>query len=350
MRSSITKLLLTITACSPVLATAQIKVGLVGPLSGGLAPFGVGMTEAAKQAVKESNAKAPKDRQIELLFEDDACDPKQGTAVAQKLVDSKVQYVVGHACTAGPSASIYSESKVLFIAIGDRMGKVLIPANPMAFRMQASSLMTQSIAQSAKMADLHKNGFALGDCPPLESKGVRLSARDKTISGKDREPDTPIICPLSPVSPVQQPQALRQMDLSKKLGGVDPWASQTYAAVQMLSVALQSLPKAPVEKVSEYLRKTAIKTDLGTLQFTSSGLLSKQSMIIYMPKSNDPKSLDSKLPSSVSATASDDPANDPTHPKSNCTKKSCTTEEVCDTDKDGNKTNCKQTTKCEYTC
>jgi branched-chain amino acid transport system substrate-binding protein len=55
---------------------------------------------------------------FELLAEDDAGDPKQGTAAAQKLVDSKVQGVVGHlnSGTAIPAARIYADAGIPQIA------------------------------------------------------------------------------------------------------------------------------------------------------------------------------------------------------------------------------------------
>jgi branched-chain amino acid transport system substrate-binding protein len=47
---------------------------------------------------------------LELALEDDAADPKQGTAVAQKLVDMKVMGVVGHlnSGTTIPASKIYN--------------------------------------------------------------------------------------------------------------------------------------------------------------------------------------------------------------------------------------------------
>ncbi|KRB87835.1 hypothetical protein ASE07_18990 [Noviherbaspirillum sp. Root189] len=51
-------------------------------------------------AIDELNAKGVtiggKKVKFELLAEDDAADPKQGTAAAQKLVDAKVNGVIGH--------------------------------------------------------------------------------------------------------------------------------------------------------------------------------------------------------------------------------------------------------------
>ena len=65
-----------------------VKIGHVGPLSGQIAHLGKDNENGAKMAVEELNAKGvmigDKKVKIELLTEDDAADPKQGTAAAQK--------------------------------------------------------------------------------------------------------------------------------------------------------------------------------------------------------------------------------------------------------------------------
>jgi len=55
-----------------------------------------------------------KPAKFELLAEDDGADPKQGTAAAQKLVDSKVVGVVGHlnSGTSIPASKIYSDAGI----------------------------------------------------------------------------------------------------------------------------------------------------------------------------------------------------------------------------------------------
>ena len=75
-------------------ASAQdmvVKIGHVGPTSGGIAHLGKDNEMGARMAIDELNAKGVtiggKKAKFELLAEDDAGDPKQGTAVAQKLVD-----------------------------------------------------------------------------------------------------------------------------------------------------------------------------------------------------------------------------------------------------------------------
>ena len=71
-----------------------VKIGHVAPTSGAIAHLGKDNEMGARMAIEELNAKGVmiggKKVKFELLAEDDAGDPKQGTAAAQKLVDSKV--------------------------------------------------------------------------------------------------------------------------------------------------------------------------------------------------------------------------------------------------------------------
>jgi branched-chain amino acid transport system substrate-binding protein len=55
-----------------------------------------------------------KKAKFELIAEDDAGDPKQGTAVANKLVDAKVNGVIGHlnSGTTIPASKIYSDAGI----------------------------------------------------------------------------------------------------------------------------------------------------------------------------------------------------------------------------------------------
>ena len=51
------------------------------------------------------------------MIGDDACDPKQATAVANKMVSDKVVFVAGHFCSGSsiPASDIYKEGKILQI-------------------------------------------------------------------------------------------------------------------------------------------------------------------------------------------------------------------------------------------
>jgi branched-chain amino acid transport system substrate-binding protein len=107
-------------AVASVVALAQevIKIGHVGPTSGGIAHLGKDNENGARLAIEELNTKGVKIGgkvvKFELLAEDDAGDPKQGTTVAQKLVDQKVKGVVGHlnSGTSIPASKIYSDAGI----------------------------------------------------------------------------------------------------------------------------------------------------------------------------------------------------------------------------------------------
>jgi len=95
-----------------------VKIGHVGPTSGSIAQLGKDNENGARMAIDELNAKGVtiggKKAKFELLAEDDAADPKQGTAAAQKLVDSKVNGVIGHlnSGTSIPASKIYSDAGI----------------------------------------------------------------------------------------------------------------------------------------------------------------------------------------------------------------------------------------------
>jgi branched-chain amino acid transport system substrate-binding protein len=97
---------------------AVVKIGHVSPTTGNIAHLGKDMEMAARMAVEELNAKGVmiggKKVMLELLTEDDASDPKQGTAAAQKLVDAKIKGIIGHlnSGTSIPASRIYSDAGV----------------------------------------------------------------------------------------------------------------------------------------------------------------------------------------------------------------------------------------------
>jgi branched-chain amino acid transport system substrate-binding protein len=92
----------------------EIKIAHVGPLTGSIAHLGKDNENGAALAIDEANAAGikidGKDAKFTLVKEDDQADPKTGATVAQKLVDAKVNGVVGHlnSGTSIPASPIYS--------------------------------------------------------------------------------------------------------------------------------------------------------------------------------------------------------------------------------------------------
>jgi len=128
-------------------ASAQelvVKIGHVGPISGAIAHLGKDNENGARMAIDELNAKGVKiggkTAKFELLAEDDAGDPKQATSVAQKLVDAKVNGVVGHlnsGCTI-PASKIYYEAGIPEISPSSTNPKYTLQGFNTAFRVVAN--------------------------------------------------------------------------------------------------------------------------------------------------------------------------------------------------------------------
>ena len=101
------------------LASAQdvhvVKIGHVAPMSGPQAHYGRDNENGVRMAIEDLNAQnisiGGKKVKFEIQAEDDAADPKQGTAVAQKLCDAKVAGVVGHlnSGTTIPASRVYHD-------------------------------------------------------------------------------------------------------------------------------------------------------------------------------------------------------------------------------------------------
>jgi len=108
-----------VVALSASLAQAQdvqtVRIAHAGPTSGGIAHIGKDTENGVRMAIDDINAQGPviggKRIKFELAAEDDAGEPRQATAVAQKLCDSKVAGVVGHlqSGTTIPASSIYNK-------------------------------------------------------------------------------------------------------------------------------------------------------------------------------------------------------------------------------------------------
>ncbi len=103
-------------------APMVVKIGHVGPLTGGIAHLGKDNENGALLAIEEANAAGitlgGKKVTFELVREDDQADPKIGNTVAQKLVNAKVVGVVGHlnSGTTIPASSIYNQAGIPMVS------------------------------------------------------------------------------------------------------------------------------------------------------------------------------------------------------------------------------------------
>ena len=93
-----------------------IPIAVVGPVTGSNAALGEQMTRGAKMAVADINAKGGVlGKKLDLIIDDDACDPKQAVAAANDVVGKKVLFVAGHYCSSSsiPASNVYNEAGIL---------------------------------------------------------------------------------------------------------------------------------------------------------------------------------------------------------------------------------------------
>jgi branched-chain amino acid transport system substrate-binding protein len=84
-----------------VLAKDQVKVGFIGPLTGGVSANGLGGRNSADLAVRLRNQDGKAKYQYEMVALDDECKPNIGVQVATKLAaDDDVVAAVTHYCSA----------------------------------------------------------------------------------------------------------------------------------------------------------------------------------------------------------------------------------------------------------
>jgi branched-chain amino acid transport system substrate-binding protein len=98
---------------------AEIRIGVVGPLTGPYASLGEQMRRGAEMAVADVNARGGIfEKKLVLEIGDDACDAKQAVAVANQMAVKGVVFVAGHFCSSSsiPASEVYAEEGVLQIS------------------------------------------------------------------------------------------------------------------------------------------------------------------------------------------------------------------------------------------
>ena len=111
---------------------------------------------------------------FELLAEDDAADPKQGTAAAQKLVDSKVAGVIGHlnSGTTIPASKIYSDAGIPQISPSATNPKYTRQGFKTAFRVVADDVHLGGLLGRYATKDLKGQAIAVIDDRTAYGQGV----------------------------------------------------------------------------------------------------------------------------------------------------------------------------------
>ena len=126
MSSAMKKILTALAFLAATPASAEIAIGVAGPMSGNLSVFGAEMIAGAQQAVDDINAKGGVlGEQLVLEAVDDRCDRKQAESVANQMIGREIRLMVGHLCSGASivAAPVYHQAGIIQISPGAREGK-----------------------------------------------------------------------------------------------------------------------------------------------------------------------------------------------------------------------------------
>lgn len=185
-------------------AADTIKIALAGPVTGAVAQYGEMQFVGAKMAIEQINKAGGVDgAMLEGVVYDDACDPKQAVAVANKIVNDEVKFVVGHLCSSStqPASDIYEDEGIIMVTAASTSPEITARGYKLVFRTigldslqgpTAGNFIADHIKPKA-VAVLHDKqqygeGIATAVKQTLESKGTKvvlfegINAGDKDFS------------------------------------------------------------------------------------------------------------------------------------------------------------------------
>src|SRR6202046_1859713 len=94
-------------------------IPVAGPMTGPVASIGEQIKRGAENAAAAINdSGGVNGRKIKIAIEDDACDPKQAVAIANRIVGQQIKYIDGHACSGSsiPAADVYADNSLLMMS------------------------------------------------------------------------------------------------------------------------------------------------------------------------------------------------------------------------------------------
>lgn len=159
-------------------AEVVVRIGHVAPLTGPQSHLGKDNENGARLAVDDANAKGMviggSKVRFELLGEDDQADPKQGTLVAQKLVDARVNGVVGHLNSGStiPASKIYADAGLPQVSPSATNPKYTQQGFKTAFRVMANDIQQGKVLGAYAVQKLGAKTIAIIDDRTAYGQGV----------------------------------------------------------------------------------------------------------------------------------------------------------------------------------
>src|SRR5579863_8150983 len=159
-------------------ADEVVKIGHAAPLTGANAEWGKDTENGARLAVEEINAKGlvigGQKVTLELDAQDDQADPRQGTQVAQKLVDDGVVAVVGHLNSGVSIAAsrIYHDAHILQISPDSTNPQFTQQGYDTTYRLVATDSEQAPVLAHYAINTLHAKRIAIVDDSTAYGQGL----------------------------------------------------------------------------------------------------------------------------------------------------------------------------------
>ena len=165
-------------ASTPAANEVVVKIGASAPLTGPQAHIGKDNENGTRMAVEDANAKGitigGQKVRFELLSEDDQTDPRIATVVAQKLVDARVNGIIGHlnSGTTIPASRIYSDNGIPQISPSATAVAYTAQGFKTAFRVMANDGQQGKVLGEFAAKNLAANKIAVIDDRTAYGQGL----------------------------------------------------------------------------------------------------------------------------------------------------------------------------------
>jgi branched-chain amino acid transport system substrate-binding protein len=189
---------------APAPSGEAIVFGMVAPMTGDAADYGVQLETGVRLAIEEINAAGGINGQpVELEICDDKCDPYEGSMCAQKMVsDEDIFAVIGHVCSSCTLAGgpIYEENELTVMTVSSTNPEVTKKGWKHVFRtiahdgmqgplMAKFAIETLGKSKLAIMYASHDYGKGLLDAtlPEVPKLGGEVVAVETYVPGVDKD-------------------------------------------------------------------------------------------------------------------------------------------------------------------
>jgi len=166
-----------------------VKIGHAAPLTGSQAHIGKDNENGTKLAIEEANAAGivigGKKAKFVLLSEDDQADPKTGNIVAQKLVDAKINGMIGHlnSGTTIPASKIYFDAGIPQISPSATNPKYTQQGYKSAFRTMANDVQQGKLLGEFAVTRIKAKRIALIDDRTAYGQGIADEFEKAVVAG-----------------------------------------------------------------------------------------------------------------------------------------------------------------------